>query len=820
LVVGASAEDPTSVSNGGAAYVFNFSGSTWTEANNKLIADDVETDDGFGASVAIESRDVFVGAPSEDASGTSDAGAAYIFNPNSSYSTTPYYITTTDSSQINTSTYSQISGISFTQTTPENTSLKYLTSFDDRTTWKYWNGSSWTTTTLDDLQTNGNSNTELEALTETNWSSTGGFGAGTTTTLDFAVDLSTTDDSVTPELDQIEVSYEYYPISTDTIDFTTEGNYIQEDSDYTDVLDGKAILYEEFVCETSTVQDADLNSYSTVQIGDQCWMGENLRVGTKINSGDQTDNSVLEKYCYDNSDANCETYGGLYQWGEAVQYSSSEGVQGICPTGWHIPTDLDLYTLENEFASGSCDATRNEVWDCSPAGTELQSGGSSNFNAELGGYRDPGGTFSMKNSRAYFWHSGQSESSYIYRYLDSAQTGVYRRLSSIDYGFSIRCLKDGLPRSGYPTSPSYITTADSTQINTSTYQNISGISFTQTLPTNTNLKYLVSFDGRTTWKYWDGSSWTTSSLDDLQTNGNSNTELEALDSDDWAATGGFGAGTTTTLDFAIDLSTTDDSVTPELDQISVSYLMGGNQSQTDFETEGDYIQENSSYTDITGGEITLTGPTYPTIPYYVTTSDTSQQNTTGWTDINGVLITQDTPTGTDLKYLVSFDGRTTWKYWDGDSWEEASTLTGYGTDQTTSGTATALGPSYSDPSNAFDEETSYAYGNAWMVINPVSLPNWIQYQFTEPKQIQKLNLWAHNVAGWDPPNNFDIKASNTGEFSGEEVTIYSGTHPENTDAFVGYEFSNENSYSYYRIVVNSLHVEDMPLVWRAARPVE
>lgn len=90
-------------------------------------------------------------------------------------------------------------------------------------------------------------------------------------------------------------------------------------------------------------------TYNTIQIADQCWLKENLDVGTMIesNSGydDQTNNGTIEKYCYDNDPNNCNTYGGLYQWNEAMQYVISEGAQGICPSGWHIPPQSEMQTL-------------------------------------------------------------------------------------------------------------------------------------------------------------------------------------------------------------------------------------------------------------------------------------------------------------------------------------------------------------------------------------------------------------------------------------------------------------------------------------------
>ena len=91
--------------------------------------------------------------------------------------------------------------------------------------------------------------------------------------------------------------------------------------------------------------------YNTVEIGEQCWLKENLDAGTMIASNDssdwQTDNGIIEKYCYNNDPANCNTYGGLYNWYEAMNYDTTEGSKGICPDGWHIPTLADVQELQD-----------------------------------------------------------------------------------------------------------------------------------------------------------------------------------------------------------------------------------------------------------------------------------------------------------------------------------------------------------------------------------------------------------------------------------------------------------------------------------------
>jgi len=112
-----------------------------------------------------------------------------------------------------------------------------------------------------------------------------------------------------------------------------------------------------FACGQSVTYAGE--SYPTVQIGTQCWFQKNLNVGTMIQgANDQTNNSVLEKYCYNNDTANCAIYGGLYQWAEAVQYQNgatnttspspafSGNINGVCPNGWHVPSDGEWSTIE------------------------------------------------------------------------------------------------------------------------------------------------------------------------------------------------------------------------------------------------------------------------------------------------------------------------------------------------------------------------------------------------------------------------------------------------------------------------------------------
>lgn len=103
------------------------------------------------------------------------------------------------------------------------------------------------------------------------------------------------------------------------------------------------------------IMDQDGNYYRVVTIGEQTWMAENLNTGIPIFLYQlQQDNDIIEKWCYD-----CDTYGGLYTWYEAMQYNPSDtGIigttQGICPEGWHMPTPDELYQLLN-YCGGSKD---------------------------------------------------------------------------------------------------------------------------------------------------------------------------------------------------------------------------------------------------------------------------------------------------------------------------------------------------------------------------------------------------------------------------------------------------------------------------------
>ena len=208
-----------------------------------------------------------------------------------------------------------------------------------------------------------------------------------------------------------------------------------------------------FTCGTSTVDDGDSNTYNTVAITNggysECWMATNLYYDWDGNSKCSENgwvNSTDTGWCgYHTSNSGPNTdYGLLYQWSAAVAGDTSPPTQGICPTGWHIPTDAEQHALDDAYDSGSCNAGRVNAWDCDPAGTALKSGGSSGFNGLLAGYRYTcDGSFDYWGAFGLFWSSTQDASTTAwYRYLNSAYATVLRANYNKADGFSVRCLRD------------------------------------------------------------------------------------------------------------------------------------------------------------------------------------------------------------------------------------------------------------------------------------------------------------------------------------------------------------------------------------------
>lgn len=202
---------------------------------------------------------------------------------------------------------------------------------------------------------------------------------------------------------------------------------------------------EPFACGDNLIDPRDNQEYATVQIGSQCWMAENLNVGVMINGADnQTDNDIIEKYCYANDTENCNTYGGLYQWDEMMQYSTQESTQGICPPGWHIPSDDEFKILEMELGMTQQEADMENGWRGTGVGTALNIGGSSGFDAVFGGRRQGVNSFALLGSAGYIYTSTEADNpNNAWRRCFSptdSRVGRYDSFSKA-HGYSVRCLK-------------------------------------------------------------------------------------------------------------------------------------------------------------------------------------------------------------------------------------------------------------------------------------------------------------------------------------------------------------------------------------------
>ena len=151
---------------------------------------------------------------------------------------------------------------------------------------------------------------------------------------------------------------------------------------------------------TPTVTDYDGHTYNTVQIGKQCWMKENLRTeryadGTKISwcDWDTSTTKGYRAYPYKNFSL-LKQYGYLYNWKAVMGNSSSSnanpsGVQGICPDGWHVPSDAEWLQLTDYVGSQSryvCGNKKNGIGKALASNTQWRDGSSNLFEDGQSGY--------------------------------------------------------------------------------------------------------------------------------------------------------------------------------------------------------------------------------------------------------------------------------------------------------------------------------------------------------------------------------------------------------------------------------------------------
>ncbi|MCU0369787.1 MAG: T9SS type A sorting domain-containing protein [Bacteroidales bacterium] len=196
--------------------------------------------------------------------------------------------------------------------------------------------------------------------------------------------------------------------------------------------------------------------YHTVQVFSQCWLKENMNVGTMIPSAqDQDNNDIIEKYCMGDMESYCNLFGGLYFWNEMMNYATITGGQGICPDGFHVPTDLEWQILEgaadSSYGIGGPEWKVNG-WRGSDAGGNLKQTGTGLWEYPNTGATDaygmtvvPAGYFVQggfwgPGYKTYIWSSNYV--SKYYRNMDWNQAKIQRNTGGNEVAFSVRCVRN------------------------------------------------------------------------------------------------------------------------------------------------------------------------------------------------------------------------------------------------------------------------------------------------------------------------------------------------------------------------------------------
>ena len=223
---------------------------------------------------------------------------------------------------------------------------------------------------------------------------------------------------------------------SEDLDNLTAGAYTVTVSDEVDSAATEDILVTQQEKDT-TIVDIDGNRYATVVIGSQTWMAENLRV-TRASDG-----TPVTSYCYEDNPDYESTFGRLYTWDDAMNGSVVEMAQGICPTGWHVPSDGEVKILEISLGMTQEEADMVNAWRGEGVGTAMKQSGESGFNAMLSGIRTAEGSYLLLNQYEYFWTSTEFGDNAWRRCLRWYDAGVGRwNTFPKTYGMSIRCVKD------------------------------------------------------------------------------------------------------------------------------------------------------------------------------------------------------------------------------------------------------------------------------------------------------------------------------------------------------------------------------------------
>ena len=271
-----------------------------------------------------------------------------------------------------------------------------------------------------------------------------------------------------------------------------------------------------FTCG-STLTDIDGNEYATLLLGSQCWMKQNLRTthyadGTEIAKGGSSSSSVTQPYYYE-PDSNIATYGRFYNWaaamhGSASSFANPSGVQGVCPDGWHLPSDAEWTQLTNYVASDNANVcggnpayivkslASTEGWgdyDMDPHVSCRMSTNASSTNNNTGFSVMPAGTWETDGAVAdpnfgytnyghtIFRSATQHETSYaaFVREFYNEYAYVDRTAIAKTTGLSVRCVLDCATGNSYKPT-------------------VSAVTFTDTVGTAISMSASVSSDGGAT----------------------------------------------------------------------------------------------------------------------------------------------------------------------------------------------------------------------------------------------------------------------------------------------------------------------------------
>ncbi len=224
-----------------------------------------------------------------------------------------------------------------------------------------------------------------------------------------------------------------------------------------------------FTCGISSVIDYDGNIYNTVQIGYQCWMKENLRTthyanGDSIPNGSTSSLTIPYYYNHSSSAIILSLRGYVYNWSAVMNGANSSnanpsGVQGICPTGWHVPSDAEWIQLisymgsQSQFVCGSDSSYIAKAlastmgWNSNNStcavGNNPSENNATGFSAVPAGYWN-GSSFNHVGTYTRFWSTTATQGSgHSARCRRIAYNSAELGLGSDGYsGYSVRCLRD------------------------------------------------------------------------------------------------------------------------------------------------------------------------------------------------------------------------------------------------------------------------------------------------------------------------------------------------------------------------------------------